>query len=375
MIASVRSAVFGIADRSELVRRLLFSLLVRVVGAMGGNADVLAEAVGGLDDRPAVRTAEMIMWSRAIEGRGRFPQYFPAARMIKTPAAKAASVDGLRRYLAEHPTDTGVLGSAAFLLDDEPVFDEAREFVEQDLRRRLSRSAVTPRGLVPIERSLQVAVLRDVVGALERAGLRPFLVSGTLLGHVRSNELMAHDYDIDLGLMPGDADAATVAAVLSTLEGYIVESQDLKVVASHTSGFGADVFLHYERDGLLWHGTDIHEWWNTSFAIERDSLHGVDVWIPDDPRRYLDENYGEWQRPVAFYNFSFDTPNRKYRNTVEALAYLYRRCLQAIEANDRWTAESAIRELRDHFDIDMTDELQATPLLAAPSARARPTRT
>jgi hypothetical protein len=369
VINSARQAVFWIADRSALIRRLLYAGLAWYMRAKGGNRAVLDEALEDVDSRPALRTAEMMMWSRAVEGRGRFPRYFPADRMIKTPEAKVASVAGLKRHLAAHKGYAGVLASTRFLLDTQPILEDARSFVEEDLRDRLRRKAVTPRGLVPVDRERQIAVLSDVIGALEQADLRPFLVSGTLLGHVRSGELMAHDYDIDLGILPGEADAARVVSAFSDLADYSIVAQELKVVANHVSGFGADVFIHYERDGLLWHGTDIHEWWNTPFGLDRDSLHGIDVWVPNDAGRYLDENYGTWQRPIAFYNFSFDTPNRRYRTTVDALTYLYRRCLQAIERNDRWTAESAIRELRDHFDIDLTHEVQPTALLMTSSTQ------
>jgi hypothetical protein len=357
-------------DRFDRARTVVVRAAADIASRRGGNRAVLTEAVEGSSTRPALRTAEMIMWSRAIEGRGRFPAYFPAERMLKTPEAKMASVAGLNRHLAAHPGDVVTLSSIRFLLDDQPVLEDARSFVEDDLRSRLTHRAVTPRGLVPVDRTTQIAVLGDVIGALERFDLRPFLVSGTLLGHVRSGELMAHDYDIDLGVLPGEADAARVVSALSNLADFSIDAQELKVVANHVSGFGADVFIHYERDGLLWHGTDIHEWWNTPFGLNRGALHGIDVWVPDDAERYLDENYGTWQRPIAFYNFSFDTPNRKYRDNVEALAYLYRRCLQAIESKDRWTAESAIRELRDHFDIDLTDEVQPTPLLMPTTAES-----
>lgn len=83
---------------------------------------------------------------------------------------------------------------------------------------------------------------------------------------------MAHDYDIDLGILPGQATAAEVTAALRPLSWFDVEMQELKVVARHSSGLDVDVFMHYERDGLLWHGSEIHEWWNSPFALERSSL-------------------------------------------------------------------------------------------------------
>ena len=93
------------------------------------------------------------------------------------------------------------------------------------------------------------------------------------------------------------------------------------------------------------------------------------MWIPDDVDRYLEENYGDWSRPVAFYDFSFDTPNREFRQSGEAMVYLYRRCIRAINAGDRWTAEAAARDLRDSFGIDVTSRFQPSGLLAERPSR------
>ena len=61
---------------------------------------------------------------------------------------------------------------------------------------------------------------------------------------------------------------------------------------------------------------------------------------------------------------SFDTPSRKYLSEKTALLYLYEIANTAIERGDRFVVESAVRELRDNFDIDLTHHLNASPLLA-----------
>jgi hypothetical protein len=92
-------------------------------------------------------------------------------------------------------------------------------------------------------------------------------------------------------------------------------------------------------------------------------VRGRDFWVPDDPERYLVENYGDWSKPIAFYHMSFDTPNREYRKNKHGLLYLYGIMLTAIEKGDRFVTESAARELRDGFGIDVTHRLNGGPLL------------
>jgi hypothetical protein len=191
---------------------------------------------------------------------------------------------------------------------------------------------------------------------------------------VREGSFLSHDHDVDLGVLP-DVDLRDVATALSQ-SGLTVSTpiEGRWLVAVHESGLHLDFFHHELRDGLLWHCTEIHDWWNTPFELESFAASGREWWIPENPHRYLDENYGTWAAPVAFYDISFDTPNRRYRDTPQAIRHLYTTCARGLEAGDRWEVESAARELRDQFGVDVTKHLTASGLLdgARPADRTRP---
>lgn len=366
-----RQLVLNQANRTSFGRIAAAYGAARYFRRRGGHEGLIDEALAGVRKRHSKRTAEMLMWAGAVGGVCRFPEYFPATTYIKDAENKQASADALERYLKEHADASPELRRFYLTFRPDGDISTSRDFIEADLERRLRARATRSPTRSKANRFTQVSILRDAIFTLEAAGLKPFLVSGTLLGLIRDGAIMEHDYDIDLGILPAEADADQVVAAIADSEWFDVEVQEWKIVLKHDSGFAVDIFIHYERDGLLWHGTEIHEWWNTPFELVRSKLHEVPVWIPDDPDRYLRENYGDWSNPVAFYDFSFDTPNREFRQSGEAMVYLYRRCLRGIKSGDRWAAESAARELRDSFGIDVTGGLQASGLLV-PRPRRQP---
>ena len=349
-------------DRHPATRRLGVTAATAVIG--DGHREIQAEMKSSATNRSLLRSIEMTMWASAVDGRRPFPKWFPAAHHIRSDAGRRASAVALRSYLEEHPDAGEFLWRQLFAFESDPDLGELSEFVGNDLANRLTRAKPEDAAGVDRGEPPSVVLLETVVAELRGLGLRPFLVSGTLLGHERDRRILAHDYDIDLGLLPGDGDPAVAATALERA-GFSVKADERKIVCRDADGAVVDLFVHYERDGLLWHGTDIHEWWNTPFALEPATFMGVEVWVPDDVDRYLTENYGDWSRPVAFYNFSFDTPNRVYRQTPEALLYLHKRFLRALRHGDRWSAESVARVLRDDFDVDVTRFFNPTPLLGS----------
>lgn len=366
-----RALALDIIDRSPTAKRAMASTIRWWLSRRCPLNVIADEAVSGASTREAKRTAEMLMFSGAVAGVTAFPKWFPVAHHVHDPVGRRLSAEALADHLSADPNAPSNLWRQYFFLTEPDDLDEVRAFVRRDLESRLRASAHVP----PVDRmampgARQHAILRRAIEALEAAGVRPFLVSGTLLGLVREGRLMDHDYDIDLGVLPGETDARAVGAALESAS-FEVTVQDNKVLARDDSDFAVDVFMHYERDGLFWHGTEIHEWWNTPFGLKRADLQGLPVWIPDNAETYLKENYGNWERPVAFYHFSFDTPNRRYRSTFRALLFLYKRVAVGLEFRDRWIVESAARELRDEFGVDITDAFNPTALLE-PSESNRP---
>ena len=235
--------------------------------------------------------------------------------------------------------------------------------IGDDIRTRIAERAMRPKRGNGIDRAAAVPIVADVTRRLERAGIRPFLMSGTLLGFIRNGTFLDHDHDVDLGLLPEvDLDAVERALAGCDLE-LTVGVDGLWLLGVHPTGLHIDFFRHELRDGRFWHSTRIHSWWNTPFELRRLDAEGRHWWIPDDPDLYLDENYGGWAAPVAFFDISFDTPNRTYRPSADAARHLYMACIRGIESGDRWMVESAVRELRDHFGIEAEEHLVATPLL------------
>jgi len=134
--------------------------------------------------------------------------------------------------------------------------------------------------------------------------------------------------------------------------------EDGRVWGRHGSGVAFDVFCHTEADGRYWHVTGAHAWWNTPFDLVEIDVGGHRYFVPDDAPRYLDENYGDWGRPVAFFDKNIDTPNLQWRHTTEALYYLHDIVVEATGARpDRARAEAAIEALRSTFGIDLSHHL------------------
>lgn len=154
---------------------------------------------------------------------------------------------------------------------------------------------------------------------LRAAGLRPFLMSGTLLGYARDGALLPHDKDIDLGLL-GWEDQFTVAQALleaghfdldlAQLTGhnrFVISARDLR------NGMVVDFFFFHDRGDHFLHGIDFDLGFTQNFRFSRFGLRDVDFLgetfsVPDDVDTNLTENYGDWRTPVKSYVVTVEAP-------------------------------------------------------------------
>lgn len=346
----------ALIDRSDLGRRVVTGAAARLAVTRGADRQMIEDVVdSGL---PIDRTLQAFQWTLAASGCGDPPRHFQPGDHFSDPgtrrrAARLARLAGDDRFVH------GLIG-----VDDDAHDEKLADLVRGDLARALAEAARAPGHRRGIDPAVQLDCARRVTDALEREGIRPFLMSGSLLGIVRDGGFMPHDYDVDLGLLPG-TDPDRVRLALDTVDGAAVEREGRRTVVR----FGrtvVDVFDHEERDGRWWHSTLIHEWWNTPFGLRSEEVTGEGFAIPDDPELYLTENYGDWSRPVPFYEISFDTPNRVYLRNAEALRFLHSRVRIGLRRGDRWLVESAARELRDAFGVDVTHLLATSSLTSPP---------
>lgn len=230
-------------------------------------------------------------------------------------------------HLAQLRADAGALLDHAMDTAPAPPSNPAR-----DPGAVAARAGFSPQGA-------EIA-LRDTLDLLEGAGFRPFILSGTLLGAVREGRMLAHDYDIDLGLMAEDTDLDRLEHLLHHSPPFLClhkESQtvirgardqhEIPVVYKlrHAGGIVIDIFLHYREGDQIWHGTALYRWTNSAFTLTPRALAGVTPLAPADAELNLTENYGDWRQPKPGFDCALDTPNLVLHPGPMALAVSVRR--------------------------------------------------
>ncbi len=356
-IARVVRAVEGGSRR----RRALSFVMAKYYMARGADHLLIEDALAQSGTLNLSATRSTMRWAAALAGGATLPKGFRPERRLASDEAKERGLTLVEQRFAETGDDE--LGRHRSYLNNHlgAGDPQTRAFVQETLDRHFASAAVAPTGeLAP---AAGVEVLAQLCDALDRHGMRPFLVSGTLLGLVRNGALLEHDYDLDLGLLPGAASVDQVAAALADIDGMQIEVEEWRVWGTHPSGVSYDIFVHYEENGRFYHATLTHAWWNTPFELAEAQMGDRSFWIPDDTDTYLTENYGSWQHPTVFYHKSFDTPNREYRQTSESLLYLYETAMDALKRKDRYVCESAVAALHTSFGIDLRDHFNRTPLL------------
>lgn len=164
------------------------------------------------------------------------------------------------------------------------------------------------------------AALADLCAALEPAGMSPFLVSGTLLGCARQGSFLAHDKDIDVGLLH-EGGVQPVQELLQAQGRFKVSVDEHPGQPTHNllavhgpTGMAVDVFLYRKTAAGLVTGVrngmgHLQTFVFTPFELQRVRFEGVDVCIPADFDRNLTENFGPWRTPDPGYLPHVESPS------------------------------------------------------------------
>lgn len=161
--------------------------------------------------------------------------------------------------------------------------------------------------------------LIDINNHLKSKGLKPFLMSGTLLGYARQGELLAHDKDVDIGIIGWENQFTVAEALLEAghykldltqLTGhnrFLMSAQDLK------NGMAIDIFLFHEKENHFLHGIDFDMNFTQNFKFSKFELKEIDFldekfYVPSNFDQNLQENYGDWKTPAPSYVVTVESP-------------------------------------------------------------------
>lgn len=171
---------------------------------------------------------------------------------------------------------------------------------------------------------LAANALRTLISSTEKAGLQIFLISGTLLGLMRTGDFLSHDSDLDTGIFDGfDSQKLKNAIYNSGCFTIMAQRSPHCLRIRHVNGTPIDIFTHYREKTDFWHGGVKVSWHNSPFRLKSTIFKGITVWIPDPPEKYLEENYGkDWHIPVSHFDSAFDCPNSRIENDNEL--YIHR---------------------------------------------------
>ena len=106
-----------------------------------------------------------------------------------------------------------------------------------------------------MDQAAAMILLKDVTNVLDAYGCTHWLSDGTLLGAIRQNGFIAHDYDIDLGVWAADFDIRVIHDLVSKFSCQIRRLQgkpdDGMVITVGRAGLHLDLFFYYPYKGRI----------------------------------------------------------------------------------------------------------------------------
>lgn len=171
-------------------------------------------------------------------------------------------------------------------------------------------------------------VLAEILDLLASAGVSAFLTAGTLLGYHRQGAPLAHDRDIDIGVIRDSRGGPDIAAILRAHDRILlprITRPGDRYFGLAYKGVAVDIFL-FDRSGeyLTCGFSDLAgdiQWRFKKFEIALTTYGGRQWPVPNDPERYLADSYGpQWQLPDKGFASAISSP-ALYRTDVHARAY------------------------------------------------------
>lgn len=173
------------------------------------------------------------------------------------------------------------------------------------------------RGLATYDQTEVWGQVRKTVDVLNAVGIRAFANSGTLLGLIRNNALLAHDDDLDIGIVlaasNGEQAAAEMLDLMETLKtlvnwGYINYRIRSGHIGAHftlkSDPVPIDLFPCWIENGELLaypHGKIAL---TKVLPLAEREIAGSVIPVPADPEAFLEFCYGPgWRTPDDSYSY------------------------------------------------------------------------
>ena len=185
-------------------------------------------------------------------------------------------------------------------------------------------------------REVALRVLADVSDALDRYDCIHWVTDGTLLGALRENDFIAHDYDIDMGIWAESFDTAVITDLIENHGFQLLRAQGAPdagmVLTLGRDDIHLDLFFYYPYlDDQMYYsiytlitptkGKRIDGVYPViGERIRRDFL-GHKIWVPANAEEHLVAQYGDdWRVPNPTWNFATDPHNAVFPGVVRDLA-------------------------------------------------------
>jgi hypothetical protein len=158
-------------------------------------------------------------------------------------------------------------------------------------------------------------ILNKTKKVLDELNIPFFLSSGTLLGFVRENKFLDHDYDIDIGIFKEDYNPEIINKMsekglkLYRILGDVKNGMELsfKMYGTEIGKYAKiDIFLHYkENDKIFWvtYSPPTYEkkikYQVSKFILKSVRFMDIVVNVPYPTIKYIREHYGsKWFIPM-----------------------------------------------------------------------------
>ena len=157
----------------------------------------------------------------------------------------------------------------------------------------------------PFRPNAALAALLEVKSAFEASGIEFFLAAGTLLGFLREGAPLAHDRDVDVGVLSNTITSEEVVSAILRHDQFSVAGDcnpGDRYISFFFKDIAIDLFVHNETDGFVYCGVTDNPgdvaWRFKAFDISYEEFDGVEWPVPSTAETYLEESYGpDWRTP------------------------------------------------------------------------------